>query len=256
MINTYLLYLLVFFSLPCCAVEQLLPQVIAVHPHDASSFTQGLIADGDAVYESSGLYGRSRLKKSLLQSGQTLNEVFIPQYCFAEGIAFCRDKIILLTWKEQKALLFDRQTFELKGEIPYTGEGWGLCQDGDGDSVWMSDGSSRLYQRNAQNFEIQKTLHIKHAEQSVERLNDLICVDDQLYANVWRKEIILRINKQTGEVTGIVDASGLLSPEQKARLSADSVLNGLAYRKEKQTFLLTGKHWPSIFEVRFAQAKA
>lgn len=229
--------------------EQLVPQVVAIHPHDASCFTQGLIVDGDVLFESSGLYGCSRLRKSHLQSGQILKETFVPKQLFAEGIALHNGRIFLLTWKEQKALLYDANSLELKGEIPYMGEGWGLCQDGS--SLWMSDGSSRLFQRSTDHFQIQKILWVKHAGQPCGLLNDLICVEDQLYGNVWGKEIILRIDKHSGEVTGIVDASGLLSQEQKMRLTSDSVMNGLAYRKEKQTFLVTGKHWPSIFEVRF-----
>ena len=230
-------------------IEQLAIQIVKEYPHNPQNFTQGLDLVDNDLYESSGLYGRSKLKKSRLQTGEVIKEILLPAGYFAEGIAHCGHHLVLLTWKEGKALVYDPATFEMINAFSYSGEGWGLCFDGK--AIWMSDGSSQLYRRNALTFEIEKILSIKAGNQSFSNLNDLVCLDDSIYANVWRMEIILRIDKQTGQVTAIIDASNLLSSQQKAQLSPEAVLNGLTYRPETQTFLLTGKYWPSLFEVRF-----
>lgn len=244
-----LFFQLLFLSLGAFEIEQLVPQVVAEYPHNPQSFTQGLVVLGSELYESSGLYGLSKLKKSNLQTGEVIKEISLPPNYFAEGIAICNNRLILLTWKENKALVYDPRSFELLQEFSYSGEGWGLCLDGD--CIWMSDGSSQLYRRSALTFEIEKKLSITADKKTFKGLNDLVCVDNYIYANIWRMDIILRIDKQTGEVTGIIDASNILSNKQKAKLSPEAVLNGLAHRQETQTFLLTGKYWPSIFEVRF-----
>lgn len=223
--------------------------VVAVHPHNPKNFTQGLIAEGDILFESCGLYGQSQIIKTNLKSGQIIQEVSIPEDYFAEGIAMIGNQLIQLTWKEKKALIYDAKTLELTKEIPYRGEGWGLCQDGN--FVWMSNGTSELHKRDPATFEIVKTLSVKQGKSSIGFLNDLICVENSIYANMWGQDNILRIDKQTGQVTGIIDTSSLLTKKQKAGLPMGAVLNGLAYRKESETFFVTGKYWPSIFEVRF-----
>lgn len=238
-----------FFSLSYAEIEELTAQIVNTYPHNPLDFTQGLISEGDIVYESCGLYGHSRLKKYELDTGKILKEVKLPAEYFAEGIAICRNKLIQLTWKEGKALIYNLKNLSLKEEIKYQGQGWGLCTDKD--AIWMSNGSDKLVCRDPITFEIKKTISVRANQKTIGFLNDLICVDNYLYVNVLGEDSILRIHKETGEVTGRIDASQLFSKQQKAKLAFGAVLNGIAYRKEKQTFLVTGKYWPTLFEVRF-----
>jgi glutamine cyclotransferase len=240
---------LCFLSLDAYEIEQLSLQIIKEYPHNTKNFTQGLAISDHYLYESSGLYGRSNLKKLNLKSNEIIKEFSLPKKYFAEGIAHCGNQLILVTWKEHKAFVFEPQSLELINEFTYPGEGWGLCFDGS--AIWMSDGSDRLYRRNLNNFAIEKTLTVKAGNQTFNRLNDLVCVDGSIYANVWCRNIILRIDKETGQVTGIIDASKLLSDKQKSKLAPEAVLNGITYRPETQTFFVTGKFWPVLFEVRF-----
>jgi len=244
-----ILSFLLFFA-PCNAeIDKLITKVIATYPHEASSFTQGLISENGTVYESSGLYKKSFLKKYELKTGKLLKLIELPVNYFAEGISLVDNELIQLTWKEQTAFIYDPQTFQLKRKISYQGEGWGLCQDGK--SIWMSNGTSQLFKRDPQTFEIQKIITVSDGSTEYGFLNDLVCVDDYLFVNVFGKEQILRIDKNQGEVTGIINAATLLTRGQKKFLPTDAVLNGIAYRKESQTFLITGKRWPHLFEVIF-----
>jgi glutaminyl-peptide cyclotransferase len=142
------------------------------------------------------------------------------------------------------AVVSDLASLEPRDRLRYPGEGWGLCYDGD--ALWMSDGSSILERRDPTSMELLGEITVWRGDRAVQRLNELECVGDDLYANVWQSDEILRIDPETGRVTAVIDASGLLSRVEAMR--AD-VLNGIAYRPETKTFLLTGKLWPHVFEV-------
>lgn len=230
-------------------VELLTPVVVSKLPHHLPAFTQGLSIDDDQLFESTGLYGQSSLRRIDILTGEIKQEKKLPSSFFAEGIAVCSNRIYQLTWKEQTGFIYDRQSFQVLQVFNYQGEGWGLCCDGE--TLWMSDGSSRLFQRDKKNFGALKILDVHLENTPILFLNDLSCVGDHLYANVWQTNEIVRINKETGEVTGMIDASHLLSPKEKAKLDSSEVLNGIAYRPKTGTFLITGKGWPWIFEVRF-----
>jgi glutamine cyclotransferase len=234
---------------PLAAVETLVPVVISKIPHDTTAFTQGLAFDGGQLYESTGLYGQSSLRRLDPSTGKILQKLVLPSHVFAEGIASFSGQLFQITWREQVAFVYDRSSFKLLTALSYQGDGWGLCCDGK--SLWMSDGSSTLIQRHPETFAIQNTLPVHCMGQPVLKLNDLECVGNELYANVWKTDHIVRVNKRTGEVTGIVDASQLLTPRERALLGTDDVLNGIAFRSETKTFFLTGKRWPWLFEVHF-----
>lgn len=224
------------------------PEVLATYPHDASAFTQGLVLEGGRFYESTGIYGESTLREVIPETGEVLREVTVPREYFAEGLALVGDRLIQITWREGEAFVYDLETFEQTGTLTYSGEGWGLCFDGE--QVVMSDGSSTLTRRDPETFAVLSTYGVTLDGQPVTRLNELECVGEDVYANVWQTDTIVRIN-ETGEVVQEIDASNLLTVEERTQLGADAVLNGIAYDPEAETFYLTGKLWPEMLEVRF-----
>jgi len=229
------------------AVERLVPKVLAVHPHDPTCYTQGLLWQGGALYESCGQYGQSSLRRVDPASGEVRQRVAVPDADFAEGLALVGERLLQLTWREGVALVYDRKTLAKTGQFPYTGEGWGLCFDGR--RLVMSDGSDRLTLRDPQTFAVifgSGELKVTREGVPVERLNELECVGAAIYANVWQSDEILKIDPATGRVEASIDASGLLSPEERAK--AD-VLNGIAWNPETRRFWITGKDWPKMFEV-------
>jgi glutamine cyclotransferase len=174
------------------------------------------------------------------------------------------DHLIQLTWKEQQAFTYDLDTFKQTGELSYLGEGWGLCYDGE--QIWMSNGSDTLVTRDPQTFEITRQVQLKFQGYTLgqvntssgvplssifSQVNELECVGDSIYANVWLTDFILRIDAASGEITGIIDASSLLTTEERSQLSNGAVLNGIAYNPDSETFYITGKDWPKLFEVTF-----
>jgi glutamine cyclotransferase len=226
--------------------ERLAVQIVSVRPHDPEAFTQGLLLHGGSLYESDGNYGKSSLREVDPKTGAVQRKVAVPPEYFAEGLALVDDRLIQLTWKEEKALVYNRANFKPVGEFRYDGEGWGLCWDGA--RIVMSDGSDRLTFRDPKTFATLSTLNITRDGKPVPELNELECVDGVVWANVWQTDEILRIDPRDGRVTGVVDASGLLTPEERQKTD---VLNGIAWDPTAKTFLITGKLWPKMFEVRF-----
>jgi len=227
-------------------IEDLVPKIISVMPHDTSAFTEGLILDHGTFYESTGQYGQSTLRQVDPQTGKVLRAIRLPDVAFGEGLALVGDRLIQLTWKEHTAFVYNRDTFDLIQTFSYTGEGWGLCFDGQ--DLYMSDGSSTITERDPQTFAPLRQIAVTEGGQPVVNLNELECVGDSLYENVWLTDTIVQIDKATGNVTEAIDAAGLLTPQERSR--AD-VLNGIAYDPNHQTFFITGKYWPWVFEVVF-----
>jgi glutaminyl-peptide cyclotransferase len=228
--------------------EQLVPKVISVRPHDPAAFTQGLLSEDGVFYESTGLKGESSLRRVDPATGKVLAKVAVPEAYFAEGLALVGDSLIQLTWQEGKAFIYDVETLEQTGEFSYEGEGWGLCYDGS--QLYLSDGSNTLFLRDPETFALEGELGVTAGGQGVPLLNELECVGDFIYANVWKTDLILKIAKASGQVESVINAAGLLNASQAA--GAD-VLNGIAYDAAKDVFYLTGKRWPLLFEVKFVQ---
>jgi glutamine cyclotransferase len=231
---------------PSQPIERLKVKVLATVPHDTRAYTQGLVWTDGALYESAGHYGESTLRQVDPKTGQVLRSVALTPNFFAEGLARAGDRLIQLTWQEGVALLYDLATFERRGELPYSGEGWGLCHDGQ--RLVMSDGSNLLTFRDPSTFAATGQVNVTLNGVPVTQLNELECVDGAVYANVYTTQDIVRIDPGTGRVTAVIDASGLLSREEMMRVD---VLNGIAYKPETKTFLITGKNWPKMFEVVF-----
>ena len=235
-------------------VERLIPEVLNVYPHDAEAFTQGLLWHDGYLYESTGLYGFSTLRRVDIESGEPLESLSIDEAYFAEGLELVDDKLIQLTWQAGMAFVYDVASFDLVEIIEYEGEGWGLCYDGR--FLFMSDGSSYLSLRDAETFDLIVRAAVTFQGQLVppQLLNELECVGDHIYANAWNTEFIFRIDRWTGDVTAVIDASALLTDAEKAALDAGSVLNGIAYNPKSETFYITGKKWPKLFEVVFTES--
>ena len=220
--------------------------VISSHSHDDEAFTQGFEMHGGSLYESTGLYGHSSLREVDPSSGEVLRQKKLEESLFGEGITVVGDTIVMLTWKEGIALIFDIETFEVVGNHTYSGEGWGLCNDGT--SLVMSNGTSELAFRDPSDFTVQSTLLVTLDGQQANLLNELECVGGMIYANVWRSDLILAINPTSGAVEFTVDASQLAASESGP---SNGVLNGIAYFAEHDAFLVTGKNWTSMHLVSF-----
>jgi glutaminyl-peptide cyclotransferase len=224
-------------------------KVYRTFPHDSRAFTQGLLMFDGKLYEGTGLYGRSTVRRVDLASGVVEQEAALPEDVFGEGVARVGQRLFQLTWKNHKALVWDLVTLKRVAELPYDGEGWGLCFDGK--RLVMSDGSDRLTFRNPTNFQKEGEVRVRRDGRPVANLNELECIRGTVYANVWMDSHIARIDPATGEVTGWIDASGLLEPSEAA--SAD-VLNGIAEMEGTDHLLVTGKLWPRLFEVQVVPA--
>jgi glutaminyl-peptide cyclotransferase len=238
------------------AVPVLRPEVLAELPHDPAAFTQGFEIDGDVLYEGTGLQGRSQLRELDPGTGAVRRSVPLPGQLFGEGITVVGDRIWQLTWRDGVALEWDRATLQLRREVPLDGEGWGLCTDGGGppdghgSRLVRSDGTDRLRFQDPGTFAETGSVAVTLDGGPLTQLNELECVDGQVWANVWQTDRIVRIDPADGRVTAVVDAAGLLDP---ARRAGADVLNGIAAVPEAPgEFLITGKLWPTTFRVRFA----
>lgn len=230
------------------APERLRVEVVATYPHDPGAFTQGLLWHGGALYESTGQYGRSELRQVELASGRVLRRAPLADDMFGEGLALAGDRLFQLTWENGLALVWDLATFEERARLPYDGEGWGLCFDGE--KLYLSNGGFHLSVRHPETFAELRRLPVRLPDgRPVTRLNELECPPGgAIYANLWGADDIVRIDPASGRVTAVIDAFGLLTPQERLR---SDVLNGIAHRPETGTFLLTGKLWPKVFEARF-----
>jgi glutaminyl-peptide cyclotransferase len=227
-------------------VEPLRVQIVRSYPHDRAAFTQGLVLDGGRLFESTGLVGQSSLREVEVATGRVIRKVDVPPPIFAEGLALSGDNLVQLTWQNGKALVYDKRNFARTGEFSYRGEGWGLCTVGS--ELVMSDGSANLTIRRPSDFSIIRTVAVTMDGQRVDQLNELECVAGDVYANVWMRDLIVRVDLKSGRVKERIEAPNLLSPLERQGVD---VLNGIAYDPADQTFLITGKLWPKLFRVKF-----
>jgi glutaminyl-peptide cyclotransferase len=220
------------------------PVVLAVLAHDTAAYTEGLELDGPVLYEGTGMAGQSQIRELDPVNGAVRRAVAVPNYYFGEGITVVGDRIWELTYRDGVAVEWDKRTFTPLREVPFAGEGWGVCRDGD--RLISSEGSDRLRFLDTASLAETGAVNVTRDGQPVVGLNELECVDGQVWANVWPTDTIVRIDPATGSVNVVLDASSLRSPDVN---KTGQVLNGIAHIGGDE-FLLTGKYWPSMFRVR------
>lgn len=231
--------------------ERLRVRVVRSYPHARDAFTQGLLWHDGHLFESTGLRGRSSLRKVDLETGEVLARHANASSLFAEGLARVGDELYQLSWTEGEARVWTIDDFREVRTFEYDGEGWGLCYDGE--HLVMSDGSDRLYFRDPQTFRVVRRVRVREEGEPVDQLNELECVDGAVWANVWQTDRIVRIDPRDGRVSGTVDARALLTEDEAEGVD---VLNGIAWIPEREHFVITGKLWPRLFEVDFVPADA
>ncbi len=224
--------------------------IVNIFPHDRGAFTEGLVYEEGVLYEGTGEYGRSTLRRVELETGRVLQLYALPPQYFGEGITIWGQKIIQLTWKNREGFVYDKIGLELFDLFRYSTEGWGITHDGT--RLIMSDGTSTLYFWDPETLtEIgQVQVHDDHGP--VVRLNELEYVRGQVYANVWLTDRIAIIDPQTGQVTGWADLTGLLHPDDYGHQV--DVLNGIAYDAEGDRLFVTGKWWSRLFEIKLIES--
>jgi glutaminyl-peptide cyclotransferase len=220
--------------------------VVQRYPHDVQAYTQGLFFVNGQLYESTGVVGQSDLRKVDLRTGAVERRRGIPAPFFGEGSVELGGRIYMLTWREQRAFVFDLATLEPRDTLTYPGEGWGLTTDGT--TLYMSDGTARIRVLDPRTFTVRRTFDVKDGDAPVSQLNELEWVNGELYANIWYSDRIARIDPTTGKVVGWIDLAGLLPASQRG--ADDHVLNGIAYDTVAKKLYVTGKRWPTLFEIR------
>ncbi|MES2590144.1 MAG: glutaminyl-peptide cyclotransferase [Bacteroidota bacterium] len=211
--------------------------------HNSNSFTQGLEFNDGLLFESTGLNGKSKIAQVQLETGVQTKEIGLDATYFGEGITIFGDKIYQITWQNQKCFVYNKNTLQIEKDIAYTGEGWGLCNDGK--SIIMSDGTEMISFRNPETFQIERTIEVYDQVGPRVKLNELEYINGKIYANVWMLDIILEIDPSTGKVLSEIDCSDVV----KAGQGAGEVLNGIAYNAKNKKLYLTGKNWSNLLEV-------
>lgn len=222
-------------------------RVVHEFPHDPQAFTQGLFFHEGFLYESTGLRGESTLRRVELETGEVLEQRrLLPQF-FGEGAALAGDFVYQLTWEAGIGFVYTREPFRLVREFRYAGEGWGLTFDGE--HLVMSDGSDSLRFLDPNTLRQVRLLNVTAAGERLPQLNELEWIDGEIWANIWTENRIARIRPDTGEVTGFVDLTGILSPAFRFRYPEIDVLNGIAWDRGSGRIFVTGKKWPRLFEI-------
>lgn len=226
-------------------------RILATHPHDSSAFTQGLFFADGALFESTGQHGESVIREVDLATGKAKREVRLPREYFGEGSTAWGRTIVSLTWKQGKGFRWDRRTLRRIGEFSYPGEGWGLTQDGT--SLILSDGTPDLRFLDPVTFAEQRRITVTYQGRPIRRLNELEVVHGEILANIWHQDLIVRIDPANGTITGVMDLRELAA--SVAVRDSESVLNGIAYDDKTGKLYVTGKNWPSLFEIALPAAR-
>lgn len=226
-------------------------QIVQTYPHDPTAFTQGLLWHDGNLYESTGWYGYADVRRVALETGEvqqiTVQDRMEPPF-FGEGLALWNGRLWLLTWQAQTGFIYDQQTLESNGRFTYTGEGWGLTQDGN--RFIRSNGTNTLTFHDPTNFAELGSITVTDAGVPVARLNELEFIEGEVWANVWQTDRIARIDPASGAVLAWIDLTGLRPPETLA--DHDAVLNGIAYDAANGRIFVTGKRWPNLYEIMLA----
>ena len=221
--------------------------IVNIFPHDTSSFTQGLEWHDGFLYEGTGLKGESHLMKVNLADGKAIQKISIDPSYFGEGITILNGKLYQLTWQEHKVFVYDAATFKKIQEFPWPFEGWGITHNGN--ELIISVGTNNIYFVNPADFKIINTISVFSNYGLTGDLNELEYVNGKIYANIWGSNDIAVINPESGMVEARINCDELRSKNSQA-ITDNEVLNGIAYDSVKKSFYITGKKWPSLFEIK------
>lgn len=221
-------------------------EIVRAYPHDPGAFTQGLVYLDGHLYESTGLEGRSTIRQVRLEDGKVLRRVALPPQYFGEGLVNWGSKLISITWQHGLGFIWDRATFKRTGEWRYGGEGWGLTQNGR--EIILSDGTPVLRFLDPATMKETRRVTVTAGGSRVSRLNELEWMKGDILANIWLTDRIARIDPATGRVKAWIDISPLSA--KVARQSSDDVPNGIAYDAKGDRLFVTGKNWPTLYQVR------
>ena len=225
-------------------------EVIAEYPHDVNSYTQGLFFHKGEMYETTGLRGKSTLRKVNMQTGLPLKKLDFDKKYFLEGSVVFKDNLYILTWDSRVMFVYGADSLEYRATWKYPREGWGLTTDGK--CLYASDGSSTIYVLD-ENLSLQRRIRVKNMERPVMWLNELEYIDGRIWANVYMTDDIVIINPKDGQVEGVIDCRGLLP--DSLRTEDTDVLNGIAYDPDNEKIYLTGKNWPKLYEIKLVEKK-
>ncbi len=221
-------------------------QVVATYPHSTASYTEGFLYRDGLFYEGTGLQGHSAVLVTEPATGKTVQHTELAPEYFGEGIVDWGPNLLEWTWQSHTGFIYDRFSLRPVGSFTYTGEGWGMTRTAK--ELVTSDGSAVLRFRDPRSFKVTYEITVKDGGAPVDQLNELEYIKGEIYANVWHSDRIARISPQSGRVLGWIDCTGLLPDTQ--RVDSESVLNGIAYDAEHDRLFVTGKQWPSIFEIK------
>jgi glutamine cyclotransferase len=253
------LLLVVLFALIGCGTTSQAPattptqqvEVVNTYPHDTQAFTEGLFWRDGFLYESTGLVGRSNIRKVNLADGRVVQSVAIDPKLFGEGIIDWGDEIISLTWRDRVGFRWDRATLRQKSSFPFTiGEGWGMTRNDR--EIFESDGTSTIHVLDPASMQERRRIEVTADGVAVDKLNELEWVDGQIYANVWMTSLIARIDPATGHVLGWIELGDLAA--RSGAGNEDAVANGIAYDAATHRLFVTGKLWPHLYEIRLRPA--
>jgi glutaminyl-peptide cyclotransferase len=225
--------------------------IVHTYPHDPTAFTEGLFYLDGYLYESTGLEQHSSIRKVRLETGEVVQKLDVPAQYFGEGIVNWKSQLISLTWKSHVGFVRDLATFKVQRQFQYEGEGWALTQDGR--QILMSDGTAEIRLLDPQTLRQTGRIPVTLEGKPVSNLNELEWIKGEIYANVWRTNVIVRIDPHTGDVVGLVNLAGLLSAADVV-IGQTDVLNGIAYDAKRDRLFVTGKNWPKLFEIRLHDA--
>jgi len=226
-------------------------KIINEYPHDITSYTQGIEFFNDTIYESTGQYRESKLRKLNYKTGKVIKNINLADEYFGEGLTILNDKIYQLTWQEDTGFVYDINSFDKLSSFKYgnSKEGWGLCNDDN--TIYKSDGTEKIWLLNPETLVEQDYIQVFTNKGKIGRINELEWVNGQIYANIYQKNGVAIINPKNGAVIGVIDFSSLKKKvTQHEKLD---VLNGIAYNPKTKTIFVTGKRWDKLFEVEIVE---
>ena len=221
-------------------------KVVATYPHSTANYTEGFFYLDGLFYEGTGLKGHSAVLATQPATGQVLQRLDLPSQYFGEGIVDWGPNLYEWTWQSHLCFVYDRFSLRPIKQFTYTGEGWGMTRTAK--EIITSDGTATLRFRDPATFKETRHIVVKDDGKPIDRLNELEYIKGEIYANVWHEDRIARISPQNGRVIGWIDLTGLLPDSQK--INEESVLNGIAYDAQHERLFVTGKRWPTIFEIK------